>query len=285
MNTSWQILDTLNSHDFTEARLQLHHGIQFIAATGSALAEPLPDYSHTSLEWNPDLGVFMGASIRTTRPFRVALDPITLTSVLLDNQGETIAALPLHQKTLAEGMAWLKEEVLQLGADASKIELLSYPEDFPDHAISHGTAFDAGKAEAERQELIHYYANTHLVLQDIVADSQDVSPIHIWPHHFDMATLISLPGRKNGEPITIGVGLSPGDTNYAVPYWYVSPYPYPDLEDLPFLDGSGFWHTQNWVGAVSIASHLTQDSDQAQIKQVKSFLQSAIKASIRLLQP
>ena len=46
-----------------------------------------------------------------------------------------------------------------------------------------------------------------------------------------------------GEEIVIGVGLSPGDTYYAEPYWYVSPYPYPGLEDLPVLDGSGFWHT------------------------------------------
>jgi hypothetical protein len=284
MNTSWQTLDTLNAQDFTEARLQLHYGIQFIAATGAAMAEPLPDYSHSSLEWNPDLDVFMGAPIRATRPFRVALNPITLTSILLDKQGETIAVFPLHQQTLAEGMAWLQAEVAQLGADASKIELLTYPEDFPDHAIAHGTTFDAGKADAERQELSYYYANTHLLLQGIVAAVKDASFIHIWPHHFDIATLISLPIQKRGEPMTIGVGLSPGDSSYAEPYWYVSPYPYPDTEHLPLLDGKGFWHTQNWVGAVLLASHLTQDLDQAQIKQVKAFLHSAIKASKGLLQ-
>ncbi|WP_404788117.1 hypothetical protein [Altericista sp. CCNU0014] len=284
MNTTWQILDTINTKDFTEARLQLHYGIQFIAATGSALAEPLPDFSHTSLHWNSDLNVFIGAPMVTARPFRVALDPISLTSILLDKHGETISVFPLHQKTLAEGIAWLKGEVSQLGGDASKIELLSYPEDFPDHAIAHGTPFNVGKAEAERQELSRYYANTQLVLQKIVADIEDVSPIHIWPHHFDMATLIFMPIQKKGEPSTIGVGLSPGDTNYAEPYWYVSPYPYPAPENLPLLDGDGFWHTQGWLGGVLPASRLTQDSGEAQVKQVKSFLQSAIDASKQLLQ-
>jgi hypothetical protein len=282
MNTSWQILDTLNTQDFTETRLQLHYGIQFIAAVGSALAEPLPDFSHTSLNWSPDLEVFIGAPIRAAKPFRVALDPVMLTSILLDQQGETISVFPLHQKTLAEGMTWLKGEVAQLGADVSKIELLSYPEDFPDHAIAHGTPFNVEKAEAERQELSRYYANTHLVLQEIVEDVVDASKIHIWPHHLDMATLIFMPIQKRGEPITIGVGLSPGDINYAEPYWYVSPYPYPAPENLPFLDGEGFWHTQEWLGGVLPASRLTQDSSEAQVKQVRSFLQSAIDTSKQL---
>jgi hypothetical protein len=285
MNTSWQILDTLfNTQDFTEARLQLHYGIQFIAAVGSALAEPLPDFSHTSLNWDSDLDMFVGAPIMTARPFRVALDPMLLTLSLLDKQGETISVLPLHQKTLVEGIAWLKGEVSQLGADASKIELLSYPEDFPDHAIAHGASFNAEQAAAERQELSRDYANTQLVLQEMVAGVEDASPIHIWPHHFDMATLIFMPIQKRGEPITIGVGLSPGDTNYAEPYWYVSPYPYPAPENLPLLDGEGFWHTQEWLGGVLPASRLTQDSGEAQVKQVKSFLQSAIHASKQLLQ-
>jgi hypothetical protein len=284
LNPAWQVLDTLNAHDFTEARLQLHYGIQFMAATGAALAEPLPDNSHSCLEWNSDLDLFMGALIRATRPFRVALDPILLTLMLLDKQGEMVAVLPLHQKTLAEGIAWLKTEVTRLGADASKIELLTYPEDFPDYAIAHGEAFNVNKGEAERQELSYYYANTHLLLQGIVAEVKDASLIHIWPHHFDMATLISLPIQKKGEPLTIGVGFSPGDGSYGEPYWYVSPYPYPDSEHLPLLDGNGFWHTQHWVGAVLLASQLTQGSDQAQVKQAQAFLQSAIEASKRLLQ-
>jgi hypothetical protein len=82
-------------------------------------------------------------------------------------------------------------------------------------------------------------------LQEIVADVENASSIHIWPHHFDMATLIFMPIKKRGESITVGVGLSLGDNNYAELYWHVSPYPYPDLEPLPSLDGKGFWHTQH----------------------------------------
>ncbi|MDX2216968.1 MAG: hypothetical protein SFY66_27125 [Oculatellaceae cyanobacterium bins.114] len=51
----WQLIGKLNPQALSESRVQLHYAIQFIAATGAALAEPLPDYSHTSLAWNPVL--------------------------------------------------------------------------------------------------------------------------------------------------------------------------------------------------------------------------------------
>jgi hypothetical protein len=105
MKTSWQIVDTLNAQDFTEARLQLHYGIQLITATGSALAEPLPDFSHTRLKWSPDLDMLIGAPIRAAKPFQVELNPIMLTSILLNQQGETISVFPMHQKHWRKG--WL----------------------------------------------------------------------------------------------------------------------------------------------------------------------------------
>jgi hypothetical protein len=79
MSTSWQTTGKINPQVLTESRLQMHYAIQFIAATGAALAEPLTDYSHTSLEWNPELEVFVGALIRANKNFRLALEPVSLT--------------------------------------------------------------------------------------------------------------------------------------------------------------------------------------------------------------
>ncbi|HEY9606145.1 MAG TPA: hypothetical protein V6C85_31350 [Allocoleopsis sp.] len=291
MNNRWQTIGNIKPQELMEGRLQLHYAIQFIAATGSALAEPLPDYSHTSLEWNPELEVLTGALIRAKTPFRVALEPISLTLMILDEQSDTIAAFPLHQKTMTEGLNWLKEQIFQLGADSDKVSFLSYPpDDFPDYAVARGVAFDASD-ESARKELMNYYANTHQVLQEIIAKTDEASSIHIWPHHFDIATLLFLPGIKHGEPITVGIGLSPGDINYDEPYWYVSPYPYPDTKNLPALNGNGFWHTQHWVGAVLTASRLAistgGDADtkvaEMQQPQLKGFLNSAIQESIALL--
>lgn len=282
----WQAIAKIPPDELVESRLQLHYAIQFIAATGAALAEPLPDYSHTSLAWHPILEVFVGSAIQAAKPFQVALDPVSFTLIVLDQQSETIASFPLPEKTMAAGLIWLQQELSQLGVDASKIVFLDYPhDDFPDHPLAHGADFDASQVSA-LSELTNYYANTETLFQAIIATTEDATAARIWPHHFDMATLIMLPGTKNGSPLTVGVGLSPGDTSYHQPYWYVSPYPYPDAVSLPALDGHGFWHTQHWVGAVLPASRFAESvSAEAQQQQVEAFLHTALSTSIALLKP
>jgi hypothetical protein len=263
--------------DLTEARLQLHYAIQLIAATGAALATPQPDYSHSSIDWNADLHLFVGATISADQPFQVALDPVNLIVLLLNERKETLAHYGLHQRTLADGLEWLKHQIAELGGDEAKVELLSYPpDDFPDHAIAHGAPFHQHHQEA-RQVLVDYYSTTHLLLQDIVASTAGASPIHIWPHHFDMATLISRPEYSSHESKSIGVRLSPGDSSYSEPYWYVSPYPYPDPDTLPELQEHGFWHTTHWTGAVLTASQLKRNNQQ--LEQVSNFLKNALITS------
>jgi hypothetical protein len=136
MPLSYSIPQTLSPQDLSEGRLQLHYAIQCVAAVGAALAEPLPDGSHVSLSWNPTLEVFMGAPIRAETPFRVILDPISLTAGLINQHNRIFASQPLHRKTLTEVLDWHKYKLTQLGAPTSGIELLTYPPDFPDHPLA-----------------------------------------------------------------------------------------------------------------------------------------------------
>lgn len=262
----------------TDNRIQLHYAIQYIAAVGSALATPQPDYSHTTLHWDPTQQLFIGVPIQTRQPFHIALDPVNLILFVLDQGGNTLTQLPLQGKTLEAGLTWLKAEIAKCGADAEKVIFLTYPpDDFPDHAIAHGVPFHLNGV-AERKKLTRYYHETDRALGAIAAQTPGASPVHIWPHHFDMATLITVPGETNGEPRSIGVGFSPGDTSYNEPYWYVSPYPYPDRTQLPSLAGQGFWHVHHWTGAILQASQLQTD------EQLNLFLQVAIQAAQKLFQ-
>jgi hypothetical protein len=284
MTTPETMTRKVSPQDLTESRLQLHYAVQYIAATGAALAEPLPDHSRTSMAWNPALEAFVGSTIRAAQPFQVALQPVSLTLILIDHQNDTIVSLPLHGKTMLEGMDWLQKEISKLGADVSKIVFLDHPpNDFPDHPLAHGAFFDASQELALR-ELADYYNTAHQLLQTIVTTNENASAIRIWPHHLDMATLITLPDTKDGKPLTVWVGLSPGDTSYQEPYWYISPYPYPDIANLPTLDGRVFWHTQHWVGAVLQASRFTENSSaETRQQQVATSLNSALQATITLL--
>ncbi|GET43667.1 hypothetical protein [Microseira wollei] len=179
MNNEWQITGKINPKDLTESRLQLHYGIQFIAATGAALAAPKPDYNHTSLGWNSQLKAFVGEPIKANKTFSVALATVSITSFLLDKKGNQIPELSLDKQTLAQAMNRHREEIAKLGAEAEKVVFIDYPpDDFPDHEIARGTPFDASSSETGRQELAKYYANANLLLQEIVAEHKEASPIH-----------------------------------------------------------------------------------------------------------
>ncbi len=115
----------IDSQSLTETRLQLHYALQFMAAVGNFLTEPQPDYSHTSLTWNSELKVFVSDLVNTEQPFQVALEPVSLTSLVLDAEGNKLAEFSLPQKTLDEGMNWLKQTIAPLGADIAHFCFLS----------------------------------------------------------------------------------------------------------------------------------------------------------------
>ena len=205
---------------------------------------------------------------------------MSLTSLVLDAQGNKLAEFSLPDKTLYDGMNWLKQTIKPMGADIAKLNLVSYPDDFPQHPLADGATFE-DISEAKRQELTAYFANTNSILQAVSVNVEGASPVRIWPHHFDIATLISLPYTQKDEAVSIGVGMSPGDSSYDQPYWYVTPWPYPDTANLSKLAGGGTWHTEGWVGAILMASQLSQGDEQQ--TQVKTFLESAVKASLALI--
>jgi hypothetical protein len=277
---SWQKVRNIDPQSLTETRIQLHYAIQFMAAVGNFLIEPQPDYSHASLTWNSELKVFVSSLVTAERSFHVALEPISLTSLVLDAQGNQLAEFLLPQKTLNDGMNWLKQTIEPLGADLAKLNFVTYPDDFPDSPLARGATFN-GSDEAKRQELTAYFANTNSILQAVSASTEGASSVHIWPHHFDIAILISLPNTKKDEAVSIGVGMSPGDGSYDRPYWYVTPWPYPDPTSLTQLASGGTWHTEGWIGAILTASQLSQGEEQQ--VQVEAFLDSAIEASLELL--
>jgi hypothetical protein len=82
------------------------------------------------------------------------------------------------------------------------------------------------------------------------------------------------------------VGLSPGDSSYAEPYFYVTPWPYPESPALPQLPAGAAWHRTGWFGAVLTGTAIFRDVEgtlprRAEI--VREFLDVASRASAALL--
>jgi hypothetical protein len=213
-----------------DARLAAHWAAQLAAAPASLLPRA-PDDSHASLEWRS--GVLFGAPVDGRRA-GLRVDELTL---VIDSG----ASLPLSGRTLADGLAWLSERFGRAVVRPSH--------DLPASPIATGGAFPP--VTSALGDLARLFATADTTLRALAASTAGASPVRCWPHHFDIATLISLdaPHRET----SIGAGLSPGDASYADPYWYVTPWPYPPLDRLPHLP-AGHWHTERWVGAVLPAS-------------------------------
>lgn len=224
---------------------------------------------------------FITHVVITEKFYKVALDPISLTLGFFTDQDTIISSFALGDRALSEAFAWIKEIVSELGSSGDLVVPITYPpDDFPDSDFARGATFNLQNISAHFAE---YYASANRILQDIVKSESLASTVRLWPHHFDIATLISISVTNDGEEKTVGVGLSPGDGNYAEPYWYVTPYPYPEnTDDLPILDGNGIWHKEHWVGAVLAASQFGEPSKSEE--RVKFFLISAIGTCKKLLE-
>ena len=110
-----------------------------------------------------------------------------------------------------------------------------------------------------------------------VRESSNGAEVRCWPHHFDIATLISV-----GTGKTIGVGMEPGDQYYGEPYFYVNMTPSPKRDAATAsLAGDGSWHTDEWIGAVLPGSRIA-DAEKAS-EQINAFLDSAVAACRKLL--
>ncbi len=276
VSSSWARVGTLTPTALTDARLQLHHAAQIAVSAAISYIAARPDDSHTALTWNAPLRALSTEPITAGRQLRIALRVEDLALHALDENGSTTRSFALPGHTVAQGHAWLSEVLAQAALDPSRLTARKHYT-IPAHPVESGAPFSLGRGD-QFEELSRYWSNAAGVLDPLAQMTEGAGPVRTWPHHFDIATLIELPGASRR---TIGVGQSPGDDSYAEPYWYVGPYPYPPTSDLPPLTGPGRWHTEGWVGAALSASDYIAVSDQR--AQVSAFIHSAVGACRNLL--
>jgi len=276
VTSSWSRVGKVPPTALADARLQLHHAAQIAVSAAISYVAARSDDSHTALTWIAPLRALATEPITATRQFRIALRVEDLTLHVLDEKGLPTRSFALPGHTVADGHAWLGEVLAQAALDPARLRARKHYT-IPSHPVESGAPFSLG-GSAEFAELAGYWSNAAGLLEALARGTDGAGPVRTWPHHFDIATLIQLPGAGGR---TIGVGQSPGDDLYAEPYWYVGPHPSPPVADLPPLAGSGHWHTQGWVGAALPASDYVGASDQR--LQVTAFIESAVAACRRLL--
>jgi hypothetical protein len=273
---SWRCVHGIDPAALRPARIQAHHATQWLARAARAYIPALPHDAHTNLGWEDALGALV------THPLpdgaRLGLRIADLTLVLLDSSGHK-GSFALDGRCDADAREWLGQHARARGFDPQALDAeLPYP--LPAPAIAGGGATTAGALAEPLRELAIWFSNAHGALaaarQWLATRKIDAAPVRCWPHHFDLATLVTLaPGR------TSGIGFEPGDDYYDEPYFYVSLYPAPDPASLPPPPGIAHWHTKDFTAAIARAHRLVAAKDQGAA--VAAFLQAAVEAAITAL--
>lgn len=274
---TWQLLGQLSPSELRNARLQAHWAVQVLSATGETYLEPAPDTSHTAMTWDAKQGAFVGRTLSGTRACRVALRLADLTLLLLGEDDSPLAELALPGHTLAEAYRFAARAV-HAHTRAAKPRPLVHPGyELAPHPLAEAGRFER---DAGLPELARWYANAASALRRLERETPSAGEVLCWPHHFDLATLITVEMDRAGDPVrTVGVGFSPGDEFIEQPYWYVNHGPATERSDLPGL-AEGEWFTDGWIGAVLrgdvlVAAGCASDQE----GRLRAFLASAVPAS------
>ncbi len=198
-----------------DAWRQLHHAAQVAAEVGKSWADPQADDSQSNFEFEG--GFLFGARIPAARPFRAALRAQDLALRFVAKDGTVLAARVLAGATIAEATRWTRAQAAIFADEPARQPSVSAP-DLPAHPVEDGAPFAVRDRDA-CAALARLLASADTVLRAVAAGVPGASSVRMWPHHFDMATLLTLSPEHS-----IGVGLAVPDALEASGYWYVSPW-------------------------------------------------------------
>jgi hypothetical protein len=270
---TWELLGGVERARLLEARLELHWAAQVVAASADGWLGRAHDDGHTAMMWDAAASALVGRAAPSG--LCLALVPGSF-ELVARRAGATFATLELTGQTLAAALEWADRQYAEAaGAAPRGIHVRDY--DMPSHRVRDGAAFAGDRAALT--ELGAWYACAAEVLAPHAAEP---APLRVWPHHFDLGTIIYLdaPGERAPQ---IGLGLSPGDGSFAEPYFYATPYPVRADYEWPRLAANGIWWRESWTGAVLTASALLDGDDSGRSTRAASFIESAIAASRRLI--
>ena len=207
--SDWRPLRGIDQRRLSMARLQAHHAVQWLARTARAYVPPQPDDGHMNFGWNDALDGF--ATHRMQGGMCLSLKIACLTLVLHCDES-TIQSFSLDRRTDAQARQWLGEQVGARGLDAHALDAPSLYE-MPEHAVTHGATYDIEDLADALVELAVWYANAEFLLahvqRQIIGRRLTASDVRCWPHHFDLATLISFSTRELTSPATSVRGFLP----------------------------------------------------------------------------
>src|SRR5262249_34314148 len=195
--SDWRPLRGVDQRRLSVARLQAHHAVQWLARAARAYVPPQPDDAHTNLGWDDTLDGFTARRLKNRTLLSLKIADLTLV-LHGDERTAGIQSFSLNGRTDAQARQWLGE---QLGARGLATQALDAPAPYelPAHAVTQGAAYGVTDVADSLAELSAWFANAQFSLvrtqRQMIGRKLTASDVRCWPHHFDLATLVSFPAR------------------------------------------------------------------------------------------
>jgi hypothetical protein len=131
------------------------------------------------------------------------------------------------------------------------------------HLFNDGTPLkvDAGQASDYADALYAIFTGVARFRARLVGH---LTPVVVWPEHFDLSTLWYKDGDMDEMKAQLNFGFAPFSEGLPRPYLYVTAYPMPKDTPLPSLPAPARWWTEGWTGVVVDYDDLAQQADPAQ---------------------
>ncbi len=277
MQFDWTSLGGRAPTALVKARTIAHHAVQWLAKAACANLEAQPDDSHSSLTWDSAHGALFSQPMAADGVnVRIGLRLAGLALIVM--RGDLVLdTYELAGRRDSMVGVWLDSALRALGLKPATGVTLPYT--IASHPVARGSAYSFNGELDAFDELVRWFDAATDMLDEVrngYADAQ-ASSVLCWPHHFDMAMVVTLPGLDAETARSMGIGVSPGDHYYSQPYIYVSPSPQLKGTGLPPL-ALGHWHTDGFVGAVAIAESILALDDRR--AGVLSFVRTAHDACL-----
>lgn len=273
-SANWRTLGSVSPAALVDARRMVHSAAQWPSRAARVALAARDDDSHSNLGWEMQHGLLRSRNLGGNRYIGLSVAEFSL--VFTDESG-IVDKISLAEKEDPAAAAWIAKSLEKMGIDPAELEA-PLPYDLPAPVLEVGKPY-GDVDQSVFAELGRWFANFSIVLEEVAAGEPMASEVRCWPHHLDIATLVTLAGEGE-DATTIGIGMSPGDGSYEEPYLYVTPWPYPAADDLPGLPAIGHWHTEGFVAAIALAGRIVEADDQKGA--VSDFLAGAIAGCRRV---
>lgn len=273
----WREFSSVDFHQLGKTREQYHHAVQAVSLVGRRFL-PEGTAQRSTLVWVPGLFRLAGAWVTANSTFRSSIGFDSFSFFLVDEKINLLASLDLNDKTYLQGLLWLEEHIARQGLKLTNLQM-KLPYELPAYPTASGAAFDVNPEMA--LELGKYYHNSYISMRELKLKLQLDTSIITWPKDFDQALTFVI--KDSGEPETstrLALGMSPGDKNFDRPYFYVSTWPFVDVNECPSLSNGATWFSDEWTGAVLTADKLFGRNQKATLDQ---FYQEATDLLVKML--